>query len=203
MSTPPFAALLLAGGRSQRMGQDKGFLEWQGEPLWRCQLDKLKALKPQRLLLSCREEQRADFDVARSEVEWFFDPPNFSSGPLGILQRALKEVDLPLLVLAVDMPRMTTAWLQAEILTNQSFQKGRCFSTAAGLEPLAALYIPAMLHIMDQSLTANELSLQKLLAKANQQRLMEIKVAEHEILFSNCNTPAEWEHEKSRSVRPA
>jgi molybdenum cofactor guanylyltransferase len=182
------------------MRQDKALLDWHGGPLWRCQLDKLQTLRPHRLLLSCRQEQRADLGSADAEVEWIFDPPDYQLGPLGIIQRVLELVDLPLLVLAVDMPHMTAAWMQAELLAEPSFHQGRCFSTVAGLEPLAALYTPVMLPLMVENIAAGQLSLQKLLAKASQQGLMDVRPAEQEIFFSNCNTPAEWEHEKGRSV---
>jgi len=55
-----FAAVLLCGGRSTRMGRDKAFLDWDGRPLWQVQLEKLQQLAPQRLLISCREEQKVE-----------------------------------------------------------------------------------------------------------------------------------------------
>jgi molybdopterin-guanine dinucleotide biosynthesis protein A len=52
----PFAAALLAGGKSRRMGRDKALLpvEWEGAsvPLWERQLSILKALAPAELVIS-------------------------------------------------------------------------------------------------------------------------------------------------------
>jgi molybdopterin-guanine dinucleotide biosynthesis protein A len=205
MMIHPFAAVLLAGGRSQRMGQDKAFLKWEGDCLWQLQLDKLSALNPSRLILSCREEQRAQFGPTDSRIEWFFDPPNFQLGPLGIIDRVLRVVQMPLIVLAVDMPRMTVDFMRQEFLAAQILDRGLLYSSASGLEPLAALYVPSMLPIMAKALKADQLSLQKLLLQAHDRGLVDIRMAvDHQKqFFSNCNTPSEWEHEKGRSERPA
>ena len=46
------SAVLLAGGRSSRMGQDKAFLEIAGQMLWRRQIETLRALSPEQLMIS-------------------------------------------------------------------------------------------------------------------------------------------------------
>jgi len=199
MTTHPFAALLLAGGRSERMGQDKAFLKWHGDCLWQLQLNKLLALHPDRLILSCREEQQAHFDLANSIAEYFFDPPDFQLGPLGIIDLVLRVVQMPLMVLAIDMPRMTADFMHQEFLAAQNLDRGRCFSSASGLEPLAALYVPAMLPMMEDALKDGQLSLQKLLSKGYNLGFVDLQKAKNhqKHFFSNCNTPSEWEHEKA------
>lgn len=205
MTTRPFAALLLAGGRSERMGQDKAFLKWHGDCLWQLQLNKLLALHPDRLILSCREEQGGHFNVVDSIAECFFDPPHFHLGPLGVIDLVLRAVQMPLMVLAIDMPLMTADFMHQEFLAAQNLDRGRCFSTAYGVEPLAALYVPAMLPMMEDALKDGQLSLQKLLSKGHDLGFVDLQEAKNhqKYLFSNCNTPSEWEHEKSRSERPA
>jgi molybdopterin-guanine dinucleotide biosynthesis protein A len=129
------------------------------------------------------------------------DPPDFKLGPLGIIECVLRVVQVPLLVLAVDMPRMTADFMREAFLNTQNWDRGRCFLSDSGLEPLAALYVPSMLPILEESLKADQLSLQKLLKEAHDLGLMEIQKTtdQQKQFFSNCNTPSEWEHEKGRS----
>ena len=72
MSTP-FATVLLAGGRSTRMKQDKALLHWHGQDLWQAQLHKLQSIGAARVLLSCRREQPL-FVSPSEEVEVVHDP---------------------------------------------------------------------------------------------------------------------------------
>src|SRR6185436_16930649 len=97
------SAALLAGGRSRRMGTDKAFLPWQGRPLWEHQVEKLRALHPSRLLLSCRPEQSfpdlPDLTRVHDELE--------NSGPLAGIAACLQACRAShLVILGVDLPLM-------------------------------------------------------------------------------------------------
>ena len=54
----PFAAVLLAGGGSTRMGRDKAGLIVGSQTLWDLQLAKLRALDPAELFISGRHNCR-------------------------------------------------------------------------------------------------------------------------------------------------
>ena len=102
------SAVLLAGGESHRMGRDKATLDWRGRPLWEWQIEKLRALCPQKILLSAR----LDPPWRPADVELILDTSP-SRGPLSGLAAALASIETDhLLALAIDMPLMTTEHLR-------------------------------------------------------------------------------------------
>ncbi|MBL9134204.1 MAG: molybdenum cofactor guanylyltransferase [Verrucomicrobiaceae bacterium] len=183
-----FSAVLLCGGKSTRMGRDKAFIPWEGMPLWELQLRKLQALGAERVLVSCRAEQNVGqvFNLSAegsSPPEFIFDPPESDDGPLGAITRCLALVNMPLLVLAVDMPWMTEAFLRAEVL------RGGFFRGAHGYEALCAVYEPAMLPVMEKALRERHLSMQRVIGSACV--VTRGITAEQEGFFRNANEPSE------------
>jgi FdhD protein len=180
-----FDAALLAGGRSSRLGRDKAFLDWRGQPLYVTQLRKLASLDPDRLWLSTRPEQ--PFPEVLEGVGRVIDAvPDL--GPLGGLQSILaaSEADF-LLVLAVDLPRMESDFL-ARLVANGA---GAVPRTERGWEPLAALYPRAeLLGLVEEFLGAGKRRLQDLLDEAAARGWIRAVPVEgtDSALFANLNT---------------
>ncbi|MDB6117055.1 MAG: Sulfur carrier protein FdhD [Verrucomicrobiaceae bacterium] len=183
-----FAAALLAGGKSVRMGTDKALIRWMGDDLWRHQLTKVVELEPSRVLLSCRAEQGL---LPGPGVDLLLDPVDVDEGPLGAIVRCLRAVEKPLLVLAVDLPAMTAEFLRERLLTGFDGSKGLVFRTSQGLEPLAALYTPAVLPLLEEALAAGKLGLQDVIGKAVEAGLMSVVQVrwQEQTYFRNANTP--------------
>src|SRR4051812_26282667 len=93
-------AVLLAGGESRRMGNDKATIQFEGEPLWRRQLEVLRTLAVEKIIVSARKAP----DWLPDDVELRVDDVP-SRGPLSGLTKALMAMRTTHLVaLAVDMP---------------------------------------------------------------------------------------------------
>ena len=165
--TPAFSAAILAGGLSTRMGRDKAFLPHGGKTLVRLQADRLLSLGCPDLILS----GRPGVDYAVPEARVVFDQtPDL--GPLGglcaVLEAARHQI---VLVVAVDLPALSPAWL-GSLLLRCPDGRGCVPLSPQGFEPLAAVYPRALLPQARIALEAGELSLQKLLRTACEQGLM-------------------------------
>lgn len=183
-----FAAVLLAGGRSTRMKQDKALLHWHGQDLWQAQLHKLQALGASRVLLSCRREQPL---FPGDGVEIIHDPEKVDEGPLGAITRCLERVQMPLLVLAVDMPWMTAAFLREHLVPQDDAPGGKFFRGPHGDETLAGLYVPAMLPVMQAALREKHLALQPIIeASVKSSHAITLPMTDEQApFFRNANTP--------------
>jgi len=131
-----FSAVLMAGGMSRRMGQDKATLRWGEGFLWEWQLQKLQTLKPAELFISTRSDQRFEAPGAMVLVDARND-----LGPLAGLSAALNHLQTDwLLVLAVDLPEMSADFLASLLQKAIATGKGVIPELNGWFEPLAAVY---------------------------------------------------------------
>ena len=181
-------ALLLAGGESRRMGVDKAALQFEGEPLWARQLRILRELQPEALWVSARVPPTWH----PPEVEFVLDEPP-SRGPLSGIAAALRRLSTShLLVLAIDLLRMTPEHLrQLRALAGPGCgvipRRGELF------EPLCALYPVEAASPAQTVLAGGDVSLQhfaRVLLGRNLLQIHPLSPAE-EPLYRNVNTPAD------------
>ena len=154
------SAVLLAGGESRRMGRDKATLHWRGRPLWEWQIEKLRALHPEKILLSAR----SDVPWRPTDVEMLRDAPP-SRGPLSGLAAALASIETDhLFALAVDMPFMTTENLLT-LCSLATEGMGVVPMIDGKAEPLCAIYPKEARTSVAQALDGNDFSLQPVVKK--------------------------------------
>jgi molybdopterin-guanine dinucleotide biosynthesis protein A len=120
---------VLAGGRSRRMGEDKGRLDWQGQPLVRYQWQRLERLAPPALVVG-----GGYGDLGLPSLPDAYP----DQGPLGGILTALAASPAAL-ILAVDMPLVTDATL-AGLLRQSGGDAVIPRHPDGKIQPLAALY---------------------------------------------------------------
>lgn len=141
---------ILAGGKSQRMGQDKAIMPFRGEVLVRRVLDRLAGLAEEVIIIAPRVQEYLSLSmrVVPDQLP--------GRGPLGGLYTALFTASHPAVaVVACDMP-----FVNADLLAHQ---RNLLFSnnldvvvpsSKRGLEPLHAIYrretcLPAVREALD------------------------------------------------------
>ena len=130
-----FSAVILAGGKSSRMGRDKAFLEIDGKTLLARQIAVARAAGARDIFISGRvNTDYSGFDglVLRDQFE--------QAGPLAGIERALDAMATPLLlVLAVDLPGMNPEYLR-QLLARCEGPVGAIPRIDGQIEPLVAYY---------------------------------------------------------------
>ena len=168
------------------MGTDKAFVGVGGVPLWRRQLQTLEDLSPQEIFLAGPphpEWQEADCIIIPDAG------PN--AGPLAGIVAALQRCSAPLLlVIAIDLPNITTDYLR-QLLDWCASETGVAPASPDRFEPLAAVYPRRALPLAQSCLASRELSLQRFAARCVAEGLIVQKeiTPDERPLFLNMNTP--------------
>jgi molybdenum cofactor guanylyltransferase len=129
------SAVILAGGKSSRMGRDKARLEIGGQSLLARQIQLMQKIGAGEIFVS----GRSDRDDAEFGCPVLTD--RFAeAGPLAGIERALAAAAWPwLLVVAVDMPNLTPDILR-RLIERSRGATGVIPRVGGRLQPLAAIY---------------------------------------------------------------
>jgi molybdenum cofactor guanylyltransferase len=184
-----FSAVLLAGGESRRMGSEKATLLFHGEPLWQRQIRVLRELESQEIFISARSElhwRPADIELILDEAP--------SRGPLSGLAAALLRMRTNhLLVLAVDMPFMTSEQMRA-LWGLATLGCGVLPMIGDRAEPLAAIYPREAGGDFATALASDDFSLQRLgrsLVQLDKLQIFEVSRRDEE-LYRSVNEPGDF-----------
>lgn len=190
----PLYALILVGGESSRMGQDKSLLDWHGLSQRDFLFQILQKLVP-RVFFSCRAAQIANFPPNTPLLVDAF--PN--TGPMGALRTAQKAFpNVAWLLVACDMPNLDETILQELIEHRNSEQIATAFANPIDKlpEPLCTIWEQKSQPIVEKKEKNRQRSLRKLLITSN---IVCINTKFSDKLV-NINTPEErknWTKKKS------
>ncbi len=193
--------LVLCGGQSTRMGQDKALLRIDGRALVVRSIEVLDAVAGD-VWLACGSTSRYE-ELGRRLV---LDETE-NAGPLTGLAAALRDLaDGWLCVLACDMPRVEPELF--ELLLAEAEREGldACLAaTSQGLEPLCAVYHARCAPSVAAALARGE---RRMVAFWEQDPSLRVGTLERGAGLArqgasdpsvNLNTPAEYERERARA----
>lgn len=174
------SAIVLAGGNSSRMGQDKALLEIDGVPLLKRTCDAARHCTD---LIYIVTSWRDRYEPMVSDVQWIEESSPRS--PIVGFAEALEQVTTEwVLLLACDLPRLrgetlkqwTTQLAEVSIVVAKTEQRW---------EPLCGFYHRDCLPSLQRYIAQGQRSFQHWL---DAEVVQELVVSDRQILF-NCNTP--------------
>jgi len=169
------AGIVLAGGKSLRMGEDKALLRWQGRPLIERQLRLLQSLKLDEAFIAGTHPGYPHIP----------DTKPFS-GPLSALAHMMRRfaIDTRVVVVPVDMPLLEAPHLQ-RLLNHPS----PLVAYRSHPLPLAFTVLPETARLFASRIEQNQLSLKGLWDAVTNAAWIE----EEGPFLVNTNTPTEWQ----------
>ncbi len=188
--------VLLAGGKSRRMGEDKRYLVVGEQTLLERGLAVLRSIFQEVVVVIAKDSPALDVDarIVRDLVP--------DCGSLGGLYTGLTEATTPyIFVVACDMPFLDRAVISQ--FTSRRTSADIVMAKLAGrLHPMHALYSKRCLPIIEQMVLARQLKIQKILSCES---LLVQYVTEADLAgidpsgrsFQNVNTPEDLEVARS------
>jgi molybdopterin-guanine dinucleotide biosynthesis protein A len=177
--------IILAGGKSSRMGTDKAFIRFKGKMLIEYPITLLKPICNEILISANSEEYRCfGFDVVYDEFPGY--------GPVGGIFSSLSHSSNEWnFVTGCDTPNLSNQIITRLLAESEGYD---CVVPEYGgkLEPLAALYNKKCMPKFAEGINEGQLSLRKVLHQLNCHYVDVADLTEsNPVLFSNFNTPAD------------
>ena len=182
-STTPVLGVVLAGGRSSRMGRDKALLQWHGKSLLQHQLDTLRDAGVDATRVSGLRPQHDGIPDLEPD-----------RGPLAGLASiaAATDGDTDLLVVPVDMPLLSGALLRKLIGADPGADA--CVRFAGHVLPLRLRLDARSRARLHQRMQMAEPRLRSLRALQDDLGLVELPLSTDEATqLADINTPAAWQ----------
>ena len=180
--------VVLAGGRSSRMGRDKAMLEWHGKPLILQAVGTLQQVCS-KVIISAKQHE-----YAFTGCEIWPDELAVPAPITGIYSCLKRSSDERIMVLSCDMPLVTPALLAYLLEFDHAYDVIVPVHDNLCIEPLCGLYHRRILPLLEVALEAQQYSLQQCIASTTH-KLVEIlpdTPVFTPTLFLNINTPEDY-----------
>lgn len=182
----PVWGLVLMGGRSTRMGQDKSALRYHGKPQREHLTDLLRVAGCKQVYWSVNKTQHNE--LTNSQMLPDIHP---ETGPLGGLLTAFDTYpDVAWLIVPCDLPRLDLGTLQTLLLNRNPTDYATAFRCVDGLgpEPLVSLWEPLVGPMLRTWFRAGNRSLRRFMMQ-HSVRLLNVPDAR---VFENVNDRADY-----------
>ena len=183
MKATKITGIVLAGGKSSRMGTEKGLVIFKGKPLIEYSLDVLKNSCDEIIISSNSESYDAfGYPVLKDEFP--------DSGPMGGIYTCLKASKNQVnIILSCDMPMVNTVFLNKLLAVADGFEVVVPWHEKKYFEPLCAVYRKKLLPVFEDFIQNKNFRIPDLFAAVNTNYL---KIGKEfgvdPLIFFNINT---------------
>jgi molybdopterin-guanine dinucleotide biosynthesis protein A len=186
--------VVLAGGKSSRMGKSKAELPFLGEPLLRRVVGRLSAAVDDVVVIGPLSLQALVPDV--TVISDVISP----MGPLGGLYTALTTAPGErLFLVACDMPLLQPGLVRAMLAVAEASEASDAVTLVSRgrMEPLHTVYARSCLPAVEEALAAEQRALHHVLERLSVVMVSQELLAREDpnkVSALNVNTPEEWGH---------
>jgi molybdopterin-guanine dinucleotide biosynthesis protein A len=179
--------LILSGGKSSRMGHDKGLIDWWGKP-HKYFLADLVSPYCDDVYLSCRSDEK---NSVRGDYNYIVDTNEFSDSYGAIVSALSQYKDTAQLVIACDMPFITREAIEYLIRMRDASKIATTYqSPDSGLpEPMFTIWEPSSLEAL-RKLAKQGIDCPRKALIISKQYVKHVKPLDKQII-TNVNTPEE------------
>lgn len=190
IAKPQINGLVLAGGKSERMGFDKGGVNWHGKEQRYHMADIMKPFC-KKVFISCREDQQPEIDDSYLTLADTFT----GLGPYGAILSAFREKpDSAWLVVACDLPLLSEKTLKYLVDNRDSSSVATAFQSTVDdfPEPLITIWEPKSYPVLLSFLSQGYSCPRKVLINSD----ITLLNAPNPDELTNVNTPEDMERVK-------
>ena len=188
MTTPKITGIVLAGGRSSRMGEDKSLMKLHGKTLVEYSIDALRPLCDKVIISS----NNPNYAFTGCEV-WPDELPEQAPiiGIYSCLKRSETEVNI---ILSCDIPLMSASMIGFLIAKSAAFDITVPIHENGQIEPLCGVYKKSSLEILKEFIDVKNFRLNECIRSASHQLIpVDAQIpCNTPNLFLNINTPSDF-----------
>ncbi|WP_331774881.1 molybdenum cofactor guanylyltransferase MobA [Sulfurospirillum sp. 1612] len=182
----PLPCVIIAGGKSSRMGSDKALLPFGGfSTLTEYQIQRNQSAF-QALYVSCKDRSKFDFDANFIEDVKTFE----AYSPLVALYSIMTKLQTPICVLSVDTPFVTSDIYKKMYDVFDHDSDAVIARTGERTQQLCAIYSCSLLPKIEENLNKNQHKIQNLFENSNI-KYLDIKDSAP---FLNLNRQEDYQH---------
>ena len=171
--------LILCGGKSSRMKQDKTEVVYQNRPLLSYAVELFEKMELD-FFLSINQNQHS-----LSQIYQCIEDEYAEIGPIGGIVSAMKSLKSDLLVIPVDMPHLDPTLLEALVGKTSIHELVKCFELNGKIEPFPSIWHLQSIARLELFIAEKQLSIQRCISQLPHQLI----TTQETNAFRNLNFP--------------